>query len=435
MKPLENRCAAASGAGTAHSGAASGAETWTAEGSPHTLADDFTIPKGASVTLAPCAVVRVAGGKSIKVEGTLAARGEDGSPAVITAQDAASPWGSIEGGPSAGGLDLHFLLVEAGGALPSGSYADLHGAIRATATKGALPVEVLRIDHVEVRGSATNGLVLADGALFTTDSDGLLVTKSDRYAVVGEGMGVSGLPAGLYTGNGIDAVLVRTNARLGVDGARASVTFRNRGVPYVIGSDDRDTEGMLTVGAPNGEDPTTLTIEAGVTMKFGHGRDRGIEVMSSPRGGASALIAVGTAEAPIVFTSASPTPAAGDWLGVTFRGSLRDDNKLDRVTIEYAGGIDTNTSDRSCGTPLAPRIDQTQTMGALYFALESPPKAAFLTNSTIKDSASNGVDRGWIGADVDFRPTNTFQNITYCVQTQPKPEAGLCPDAPSCPKE
>ena len=83
----------------------------------------------------------------------------------------------------------------------------------------------------------------------------------------------------------------------------------------------------------------------------------------------------------------------------------------------------------------APRIDQTQTMGALYFALESPPKAAFLTNSTIKDSASNGVDRGWIGADVDFRPTNTFQNITYCVQTQPKPEAGLCPDAPSCPKE
>jgi hypothetical protein len=72
----------------------------------------------------------------------------------------------------------------------------------------------------------------------------------------------------------------------------------------------------------------TLTIEPGAKLSFNadtylwiHGR----------------LSAKGTAEAPIVFTSASKTPAAGDWTGIGFEGQTRADTVLDHVIVEFAG--------------------------------------------------------------------------------------------------
>jgi hypothetical protein len=56
-----------------------------------------------------------------------------------------------------------------------------------------------------------------------------------------------------------------------------------------------------------------------------------------------------------------------------------------------------------------------------------------LTNSLIRDSGSNGVDRGWTGDSVDYLATNTFQRIRYCAQTLNRNGTGQCPTSPSCP--
>jgi hypothetical protein len=86
----------------------------------------------------------------------------------------------------------------------------------------------------------------------------------------------------------------------------------------------------LTVNdAVNVVENATVTIEPGVKLSFGpdaylwvtHGR----------------LSAKGTTEAPIVFTSASKTPAAGDWTGIAFDAQTSADTVLDHVVVEYAG--------------------------------------------------------------------------------------------------
>ena len=89
----------------------------------------------------------------------------------------------------------------------------------------------------------------------------------------------------------------------------------------------------------------TLTIEAGTVVKFGPSGKLTV-------GTGGSIVAIGRADAPIVFTSirdktgedsklddADIAPAAGDWLGIT----ILDDstgNSFDYCEWRYAGGID-----------------------------------------------------------------------------------------------
>ncbi len=74
------------------------------------------------------------------------------------------------------------------------------------------------------------------------------------------------------------------------------------------------------------KNPAKLTISPGVKLEFAAGTQLHI------RKGAS-LYAVGTANAPILFTAKDPTP--GYWDGIMFRYSNSTNNQLDYVTIEY----------------------------------------------------------------------------------------------------
>jgi hypothetical protein len=136
-----------------------------------------------------------------------------------------------------------------------------------------------------------------------------------------------------------------------------------------------------------------------------------------------ALVVNGTAAKPVVFTSAEATPAAGDWLGIWFGEVPAPNDKIDYARIEYAGGLSSSGSD-ACNTgnnDAAIRI----------FNL---PSGAFVTNTTIQDSAGHGIDRGWRNdSKPDFLPTNTFTNVAKCKESYPKDTNGGCPTTVPCP--
>lgn len=77
------------------------------------------------------------------------------------------------------------------------------------------------------------------------------------------------------------------------------------------------------------QEGAVLTIEPGATIQFGP--DSYIDVAYGK------LLAKGTEDEPIVFTSANKDPAAGDWPGIFFGDKTMNGSALDHVTVEYAG--------------------------------------------------------------------------------------------------
>ena len=106
------------------------------------------------------------------------------------------------------------------------------------------------------------------------------------------------------------------------------VTWRKQTCPYYV-------RGHLAVGSSEGN---VLTLEPGIEIQFdpdfGY-MQVGYSSLYSLKG---AVRAVGTAQEPIVFTSAAENPAPGDWSGITFGEGATDETVLDHVIVEYASG-------------------------------------------------------------------------------------------------
>ena len=122
--------------------------------------------------------------------------------------------------------------------------------------------------------------------------------------------------------------------------------------PYVVTGD-------VTIGSSSNP---VLTIEAGVVVKFNNGTGLNIANGWSVPG---ALNAVGTAAAPIIFTSNDPVPAPGKWKGITFNNGTTS-ALLDHVTVEFGGS---------------------NGIGNLYIYSGSPS----IRNSTIWKSSTYGI--------------------------------------------
>lgn len=138
----------------------------------------------------------------------------------------------------------------------------------------------------------------------------------------------------------------------------ADTTWTLAGSPYIVTSPVLVMEGV------------TLTIEPGVTVKFAS--HKALQV-------AGELIAMGTSNQPITFTSNVGT-APGDWDYILFTdssadavydvsGAYQSGSILSYVVIEYAGGATVDNN------------------GALRLDAAAP----FITHSTIRHSASAGI--------------------------------------------
>src|ERR1051325_5558377 len=129
-------CVAPTGAGTQHDAVLT-AETWTAATSPHVIPRDMKIT--ATLTIEPCAVVRVAPAATIVVRtgGSIAAAGTASQPVTFERLDATKPWSSIA--TIGGTLSFqHTRLLGGGDRL--NTVIDLAGVIEVSSTIGPAPI-------------------------------------------------------------------------------------------------------------------------------------------------------------------------------------------------------------------------------------------------------------------------------------------------------
>lgn len=92
-----------------------------------------------------------------------------------------------------------------------------------------------------------------------------------------------------------------------------------------------------------GLEETCLEIEPGVKITFDGG---GISIGNSNQS-LGKLIAIGTEDKPIVFTSAKESPGRGDWGGILFNSNILPGTILKHCEILYGGGSIPNT-DMGC---------------------------------------------------------------------------------------
>jgi hypothetical protein len=103
----------------------------------------------------------------------------------------------------------------------------------------------------------------------------------------------------------------------------------------------------------------TLTIEAGVTIKCALTTSE-VTALIISRG--SKIVAAGTSDEPIIFTSASPNPTSGDWGGIVLCGKANVNTSFTGTgggpgTIEVEGGVNNATNDAIAGGGATPNDD------------------------------------------------------------------------------
>lgn len=418
--PAPSECPAP-GAGPTMAGDVTTDATWTADGSPYIVDHNITIR--ATLTLEPCTQVLFAPdvGAVVRDAGRIVGHGTEAAPIELAQLEPGIPWGNIriwQGGP----LELSYTTIAGGGAV--GSTVGLAAAMIDAQGVDVEGVGALRFDHVIVRDSDSQGIILRDGARFSADSAGLVATGNAGHPVNMWAQGVSTLPSGEYTGNEVDAIFLVGSGPASI---AQDATIHDRGVPYIVGTPETGTQLRVT-----GEVASVplLTIEPGVELAFGPGGGLHLDYGSHSGPARGALVAVGTQDAPIRFTSSAQAPAAGDWYGIYFWNEPDPRSAIEHAVVEYAGGTSQIGSSTCAWSGTRPHD------GAIRFLGEPAPAGQLVTNTLIRDSAGHGIDRGWMGDLIDYQATNTFESIAFCIESYPHPlDPTPCPDPAPCPMQ
>jgi hypothetical protein len=403
---VASTCVAPTGPVIEHSATITADETWGAE-NVHFVKFGFSIKKGATLTIAPCATVQLGAGYSITADGgNLVARGTPSQPIRFVAADPGQPWGAIVVF-APGTVKLAYATLSDLGATSG------YGALEARGDQLLPAQEILDVDHVTVKNAQNHAVSLREGGAFTKTSQALTLTGGTKSPVRAAPRLLGNLPTGNYTGNAVDEITIGPEAYGDVNWE--DVVFHDRGVPYGVG--DPNSSARFWIGPKR----YTLTIEPGVKLAF---RANGVIATKADQGTTGVLVAKGTAEKPIVFTSASPTPTAGDWQGIVFSEAADPANALDHVEVRYAGG-----PSGANGFHCDPDGGFGKSEDALV-TIFAEPGAPFITNSVLSNSKGAGINLAYTGAVVDMKPTNTFELLNGCKLTRPRPKTGQCPVLP-----
>lgn len=304
-----------------HFGQITADETWEA-GYIHVVIGDVEIDN-ATVTIKPGVTVKFKQYASLNIgtdggsTATLIANGTAQLPILFTA-DATTPTpGYYEGisfGAGSSGLSsMAYCTVEYGGLDYSTSY---NGNIRIASTAVAFENNTIR--HTKGSGIYTSGTT------YFTKFNNNSISDYETYALE--------LTPNTVHSIGSDNTLGSKPVVIGGLFNIAAATWPKKEFPYLISGD-------LSIGSAAG---SVLTLQPGVVLKMISGRVLvGDTDWEATKG---TLIAVGTVAEPILFTSASATPAPANWDGVYFRAGNQG-SKMKYCTLEYGGSWGYNYSD------------------------------------------------------------------------------------------
>ncbi|AWR87172.1 hypothetical protein [Meiothermus taiwanensis] len=249
----------------------------------------------------------------------------------------------------------------------------------------ATSTATLKLSNSLIASSANYGLyVFGNGRLtvfstnaFSDNTKAPVALPIIEAGKLDSGSNYSG--AGLVA-NAVNAVQVN---RISRSATNVNQTLRKLNVPYAMFLGDPNTEQ---------EYDGALTLEPGVRMEFES--NTGIKIM--PTG---SLNAVGTAAEPIVFTGR--VAAKGFWKGLAFR-SNNPSNRLERVTVEYAGNDDSFCCDYF--------VSVNDIRAAILVGANGVTNATLaLVNSTVRESDNYGVYQ-FSGGNTITASGNTYQN-------------------------
>lgn len=164
-------------------------------------------------------------------------------------------------------------------------------------------------------------------------------------------------------------------------------------VPETVDSDLTVGPGCVRINRTIVTNDATLTIAAGTTVLMAGGGFLDV----SPFGDASALVAVGTEDAPIVFTSAAAEPSAGDWQCVRLGGDATT-TEIRHAVFEYGGAPCDVTGNAFEGELL----------------INSPARA--VSDSSFSHSLTHGVLIQPQGAVREFQDNHFENNTTASIE-------------------
>ena len=139
----------------------------------------------------------------------------------------------------------------------------------------------------------------------------------------------------------------------------------------------------------------TLTVEKGTTVKGAY-TGTNTAALIVKRG--AKLVAIGTQEEPIIFTSASPTPTSGDWGGIELLGKAAINSSNGGAPGLYIpeGGFNTAAGDGLAGSgdAIAPTPVNNDNSGTLQYVRIEYAGYAFLPNQEINSLTMACVGSG-----------------------------------------
>lgn len=139
----------------------------------------------------------------------------------------------------------------------------------------------------------------------------------------------------------------------------------------------------------------TLTVEKGATVKGAYAGTNTAALIVK-RG--AKLMAIGTQESPIIFTSASPTPTSGDWGGIELLGKAAINSSNGGAPGLYIpeGGFNTAAGDGLAGSgdAVAPVPVNNDNSGTLQYVRIEYAGYAFLPNQEINSLTMACVGSG-----------------------------------------
>ncbi|HEY1101671.1 MAG TPA: hypothetical protein VGF99_22215, partial [Myxococcota bacterium] len=287
-----------------------------------TVDGDINVNNGATLTIAPGTTIRMSSGHWLRIEdGVLKADGTADEPITIRGVDdgKARFLGVDLRSGTRSGTSLSFVTIDGGGEVGFGD-------------RGCLSIVDVPADRV----------ALADLTLQNCGQAGLRMTGNTGPLTTFDRITINAADVGVFVSQRIAGEIdelvttseVLENRLFDDNNVEESYTLTAQNEPWHVTGD-------LDVG---GTAAPILTIEAGATLRFEE--SKWIAVGNSGPGG---LVAVGTAEAPIRFTSVDQGESTkGAWLGVYLRGETLSGSRL--AFVDVVGGGQDLFSSKGCIT-------------------------------------------------------------------------------------